>query len=268
MGWSNPTITGFSTPLGGTDAFSTPLREGGVSTPLFDSGAFSTPSFWVTGGGGGAEEYAIDSTAKLAHTDSLAYGSVDGPPNPVRTGIIKTTLAPTGTWNDGGGGCTVAQITDGADAYVELTPVTLTMATGYPYFMFGLGYAADAAAGTSANPNYAWIDWAMYSVGGTNTRVYENGVLKWGGGGYSWALNRTWRVQVTGNTVTYAYSDDGFATPGTVLYTSGTAVDIPGNSNLVGAFAIETPPKFVESWAANAGVCLQDVNLYGVLTGT
>jgi len=197
---------------------------------------------------GGAVLYNIDNTDKLQYRTVCEVGTESG----LDQGIIRTLSG--GNWNCGA--ATVAEITSGDSAYIEMTP-SFNLNGNNVHFMFGLGYV-DTPPSTSTNA-YAWMQWAVYCWAGTAAAAFESGVLKAGSGGAgpTWSADRAWRVGVDSNTVTIKYSDDSWGSS-TTFHTFGTAVDIASNSNLVAGFSLYyagTHP-------------IENPKIYGALTNT
>jgi len=213
---------------------------------------------------------SIDSIGKLTEVNQLHYGTnatdggvpratADG--GGFRSGIVKDAGTGTG-WTSGA--ITVAELQSDNEGYIEMNS-TESLESGYHWtFMIGLGYKDDAV--TSGTSTYAWIDYA-FAYFEVNSAIYESGVLK-KNVVLDYPVDRKWRVNMVTGTVDYRYSDDDFSTE-TIFYTSDTAVDISGNSNLVGAFSIAGRPSgsIYGSPAGAGSVCFEDVKLCGDLTG-
>ena len=213
-------------------------------------------AFTITDGLGvvaGPYEITLDSSDQYTDYNNTTFDTIGD-----RTGLYKDAGGI--AWN--GGAITTAQITTGETeagqdlaAYLEYKP-SVTGQSQNPgwYFMLGFGYVDDAAT----DAGFAWIDWALY-CNNASTAVYESGASKYAGASVYWTDERTWRVEVDNDEVTYKYSDnDGGSW--TTIYTSLTAVDVGANSNLVGGFAFYSPEG-----ASNTAI-LEDVKLFGALT--
>lgn len=194
------------------------IDKSGVST-ILSVGACSD---------GGPFELPITDTSQLNNRTVCAVGTETG----LDQGIIRTSSG--GNWNCGA--TTVAEITSGDSAYVEMTP-SFNYNGNNVHLFIGLGYK-DTPPVTSTNAQN-WMQWAAYCWAGTSVGAFESGTLVNGtsGGGPNWTAGRSFRVAVDSNVVTIKYSDDGWGSS-TTNYTFGTAVDIAGNSNLIAGFAL------------------------------